>query len=143
MQCTNSHWIEKQQIRVPCGVCRACRIRRATDWTIRITNDLARDYDHRGMFITLTYNDNSVPLNYKPLNREGAFKLPYTLNKKHLQNFFKNLRMTLQRTYNDKTKIKYYACGEYGEKTFRPHYHAIVLGLNYLNPNHRNAVFNY
>ena len=27
-------------------------------------------------------------------------------------------------------KIKYFACGEYGDKTYRPHYHMIILGLD-------------
>ena len=27
-------------------------------------------------------------------------------------------------------KIRYFACGEYGDRTARPHYHAIVFGLS-------------
>ena len=33
------------------------------------------------------------------------------------------------RKHAKSTKIKYYACGEYGSKTERPHYHAIVFNL--------------
>lgn len=150
MQCTHSHWVDKQGIRVPCGVCRSCRIRRATEWTIRITHELANVYNHRGCFITLTYNDKSVPLNYAVPKKDWEEKLPHTLNDKHLTNFFKKLRINLKRN-NDETKIKYYACGEYGEppkilpnghtsQGFRPHYHAVILGLNYLNPRHRDLV---
>jgi len=29
------------------------------------------------------------------------------------------------------TKIKYFACGEYGENTGRPHYHTIIFGNDY------------
>ena len=46
-----------------------------------------------------------------------------SVNLKELQLFFKRLRK------NTNQKIKYFACGEYGEKFKRPHYHAIVLGL--------------
>lgn len=45
-----------------------------------------------------------------------------SLRKSDLQNFFKRLR------FNTKRKtIKYYACGEYGGKGSRPHYHAIIF----------------
>jgi len=37
-----------------------------------------------------------------------------------VQNYFKRLRKTSK-------ELKYYAVGEYGEKTNRPHYHAIVF----------------
>lgn len=47
-----------------------------------------------------------------------------TLHKPDLAKFWKRLR------FNTKRKtIKYYACGEYGGKTFRPHYHAIVFDI--------------
>ena len=40
-----------------------------------------------------------------------------------LQGFFKRLRARL-----GTTKIRFFACGEYGEKMGRPHYHAVVFG---------------
>jgi hypothetical protein len=69
-------------------------------------------------FITLTYDDNYLPN-------------PPSLQKEHLQNFFKRLRKSLHNH-----KIRYYACGEYGDKdTFqglgRPHYHAIIFGWKF------------
>lgn len=50
-----------------------------------------------------------------------------SLHKGHLQSFFKRLRRSHERasTYRG---IKYYACGEYGGKTNRPHYHVILFG---------------
>ena len=41
-----------------------------------------------------------------------------------MQKFWKRLRKNLN------VKIRYFNCGEYGEHTFRPHYHAIIFGLN-------------
>ncbi|MEO5368121.1 MAG: hypothetical protein H7831_17565, partial [Magnetococcus sp. WYHC-3] len=60
-------------------------------------------------FITLTYDDANLP--------QGG-----SLMKKDLQDFWKRLRKL-------RTPIKYYACGEYGERYGRPHYHAIVYGV--------------
>lgn len=55
-----------------------------------------------------------------------------TLTKKHLQNYFKRLRkyenQTSKTPFNE--KIKYIACGEYGTKRKRPHYHAIVFNAS-------------
>ena len=59
-------------------------------------------------FITLTYRDDELPEN-------GS------LDKSHLQKFWKRLR---KRFGNN---IRYYGCGEYGDNTFRPHYHACVF----------------
>lgn len=54
-----------------------------------------------------------------------------TLNKKHVQDFFKRLR---DKYYQHEKKwkiehppIKYYACGEYGGRFRRPHYHIILF----------------
>lgn len=60
-------------------------------------------------FITLTYSDEHMPENR-------------SLNKREFQLFTKRLRKTLDR------KIQFLACGEYGPKTFRPHYHALIFG---------------
>jgi hypothetical protein len=63
------------------------------------------------------------------------YNVPY-LRKKHgctgviywpdVQNFIKRLRQLLKRYYSDEIKLSYYACGEYGERTFRPHFHLLL-----------------
>lgn len=68
-------------------------------------------------FITLTYAPDKLPL--RGSDQRGI------LVKADMQNFFKRLR----KHYNGK-KIKYYACGEYGDEGDRPHYHAILFGLS-------------
>lgn len=62
-------------------------------------------------FITLTYNDEHLPVN-------GS------LDPNHLQTFFKRLR-------HHKGPYRYYACGEYGDITQRAHYHACLFGINF------------
>ena len=71
-------------------------------------------YHQSSIFLTLTYDDDNLPPNA-------------SLSKSDLQKFFKRLRKDL--SYVDR-KIKYFAAGEYGPKTNRPHYHAIVFGLS-------------
>ena len=95
--------------KVPCGRCRACRIQRTSEWTLRILHEM-ENHD-ANVFITLTYNETNLPENND-------------LQPEELVLFWKRLRKAL-----GGRKIKYYACGEYGEKYRRPHYHAIVFGL--------------
>lgn len=63
-------------------------------------------------FITLTYSDQELPEN-------GCLK------KSDFQKFIKRLRK------KTKAKIRYYMCGEYGDKTNRPHFHAILFGYQF------------
>lgn len=67
-------------------------------------------------FVTLTYNQNSIP--------QGN-----TLVLSDLQLFLKRLRKKIWST--SRQKIKFYACGEYGEKTSRPHYHLAIFGYDF------------
>lgn len=101
---------------VPCGHCINCRRRRINDWSVRM--DLEnRMHDGKGLFCTLTYNDDNLPENT-------------LLNKKDLQAFLKRLRSYLD--YYGLGKIKYFASGEYGEHgTIRPHYHIVIFGLQF------------
>jgi len=138
VQCVNPTWLEKQNMNVPCGRCRACRERRSTEWTIRLSLELA-EYENKGLFVTLTYDDFNLPKGGEGLG---------SLCKRDLQLFLKILR----RNIPEGKKIKYYACGEYGEKPrclydgtwtqgFRPHYHLCILGLDYLCDEDVNTIF--
>lgn len=102
-----SEWLE-----VPCGHCIACRIARTREWTIRLLHE--SEFWEDTSFLTLTYNDDYLPSDGSLVPRD-------------LTLFFKRLRKDLEK---DKRKIKYYACGEYGDTYGRPHYHAIVFGLS-------------
>lgn len=107
MQCTNPLNLPKAGT-APCGKCLACRISRAKEWSIRLMHE---SHDHeKSIFLTLTYHDDQLPNNLQ-------------ISKRELQLFIKRLRE------HHPEKIKYYACGEYGDTTNRPHYHLIVFGL--------------
>lgn len=110
----------KGEINIPCGQCMECRLQYARNWADRCM--LEASLHEHNLFLTLTYDEEHVPRNY---NDEGFEVL--SLVKGDLQKFFKRLRINLERS--DKGKIRYFACGEYGDHTMRPHYHAIVFGL--------------
>lgn len=85
------------------------------------------------------HNDNHfVTLTYSP-EQYDQLPNPHSLHKPHLQKFFKRLRF---HGYN----IRYYACGEYGDLTERPHYHAIIFNLKlpdkkYLKTHNENKLY--
>lgn len=120
MRCLKPYRKNKEEI-YPCGKCLPCRIQRREDWTLRMMHEL--QYWKDSCFLTLTYDDAHLP-------KDGG------LSKEDLQLFFKRLRRHLDYKYGRSFKIKYFACGEYGPKGHRPHYHAIIFGLGYNNPEH-------
>ncbi|ALS03715.1 VP4 [Gokushovirus WZ-2015a] len=93
---------------VPCGQCIGCRLERARVWALRCEHE--RRLHEVSCFLTLTYDEMHLPQNA-------------SLVKEDLQKFWKRLRFEIS-----PDKLRYFACGEYGEVTCRPHYHAIVFG---------------
>lgn len=100
---------------VPCGKCVPCKRRRQSAWSFRLLQEA--QHSMSAAFLTITYNDQHLT--------HGD--LWPTLVKRDLQLFIKRLRKKQSKITND--KIRYYACGEYGEQTFRPHYHMIIFNL--------------
>lgn len=95
---------------VPCGKCAICQQNRRTEWTSRLKHELQDSSS--ALFLTLTYKDENITF---------GEVLP-TLVKSDLQKFFKRMRKFIE-----PKKIRYYAIGEYGTTTFRPHYHIILF----------------
>lgn len=109
---------------VRCGKCIGCRMDRSADWANRLL--LEKEYypDDQCYFLTLTYDDNYVPVSYTPDPETGEALPVLTLRRRDIQLFVKRLRKRLE-----PDKIRVFYCGEYGPRTFRPHYHMIVFGL--------------
>lgn len=120
---------DMERLLLPCGRCIGCLIKRSRDWATRMMCELT--YHQRACFITLTYNDESM---YNPdlqlvrhyTDSNGEQQESYTLQKEHFQLFMKRLRKRFE-----PQKIRFFACGEYGGKTKRPHYHAILFGIDF------------
>jgi hypothetical protein len=94
----------------PCGQCLHCRINQARVWQHRIL--LESMVTGENLWVTLTYNNKSLP------------KPPY-VSKTDVQTFLKRLRKVTP----DKP-FRYFIVGEYGDKTYRPHYHCCFFGLS-------------
>lgn len=95
----------------PCGQCVGCRLDHAKEWAIRCSHEAQMHEEN--CFITLTYNDENLPKDR-------------SIQKKVIQNFLKKLRKSLS-----PKQIRYFACGEYGEQTKRPHYHICLFGHDF------------
>lgn len=93
-------------IQLRCKQCIGCRLDTAREWTLRILHEAQMHKENQ--FITLTYDDEH---------------LPPTLTHAHFSGFMKRYRRRLQ-----PKRISYYMCGEYGDQTKRPHFHAIIFG---------------
>lgn len=94
---------------IPCGKCIGCRLDRSRQWAIRCVAEA--QMNDKNCFVTLTYNDDHCPKDM-------------SLKPKDLTLFFKRLRKNIG-------SFRYFACGEYGDHTARPHYHACIFGLDF------------
>lgn len=111
----------------PCKNCAGCRLEHSLQWTIRSEHESSFYLDN--CFITLTYSPENLPL------RGGV----PVLEPDHLSDFWKRLRKhyvgttSIQDPFTDKwvNPIRYVACGEYGKKFGRPHYHASLFNFNF------------
>lgn len=99
-------------ISVPCNTCVGCIKAQAQAWAFRCHQESIQHLHNA--FTTLTYDET---------NR------PWTLDKQHLAGFLKRLRDRLARRMGPQS-LKFFASGEYGTHTHRPHYHAILFGYN-------------
>lgn len=99
---------------IPCGQCIGCRLEKSRQWAIRCS--LESQLYENSYFLTLTYDDQHLP-------KSGS------LVPEDLQKFLKKLRRYIGYHGSDE-KIRFFACGEYGDNFKRPHYHAIIYNLD-------------
>ena len=114
-------------VEIPCGQCIECRLQRSRRWADRCMLELG--YHESSYFITLTYDNEHIPKNLLIDYDTGEiYAENATLVKKDLQDFMKRLRRAYEYKGYD-NKLRFFACGEYGSQTLRPHFHIIVFGL--------------
>lgn len=98
-------------VTIPCGRCIGCRLERSRQWAIRLVHE--GSLHEEKCFLTLTYD----PAHYPP---DGS------LDVAEFQRFMKRLRKRVA-----PTKLRFFHCGEYGERLGRPHYHCILFGFSF------------
>ena len=108
MRCYNG--IEANGTRVPCGQCMNCRVNQGRIWTSRILMEQLT-CAQRSWFLTLTFNDDHVPV---------TPEYDQTLRKQEFLDWRKATARSI-------APFRYYAVGEYGDLSGRPHYHVAVF----------------
>lgn len=122
--------------KLPCGNCIGCRLQRANEWATRCTHEASLHSEN--CFLTLTLDDEHLATQ--------------SLCHRIYQLFMKRLRKALRMKRFAKTiaiseslyytadmglrpipQLKYYMAGEYGSKTRRPHFHACMFGIDFLD----------
>lgn len=84
---------------------------RSDMWSTRLYHE-GMFHEHSS-FLTLTYSDANLPDDY-------------SVSVRPLQLFMKRLRKR-----NPDRVFRYFACGEYGDETLRPHYHIVLFGHSF------------
>lgn len=108
MLCQNPY-LDRAGRPFPCGKCVPCLYKRKRVWSHRI---ILEGFSHaESTFVTLTYNDRNLPA-------DGC------LVPDHLQLWLKRIRRELA-----PQRVRFFACGEYGGETWRPHYHLAMFGM--------------
>lgn len=111
-------WDGRRVFELPCGQCIGCRLERSRQWAMRCMHE--SQMHALNCFVTLTFDEEHLPV-------DGS--LDYAV----FQRFMRDLRRDLGCW--DVTLAQYvprfYMCGEYGERTRRPHFHACLFGVDF------------
>lgn len=105
---------------VPCGTCIGCIKAHAQSWAFRCHLEATRHPNNA--FVTLTFDDEHLPFTLD-WRRDGA-------------PFLKSLRQKAA------GPIRFFASGEYGSRTHRPHYHLLLFGVEPVGPKYHAMVEN-
>lgn len=119
---------------LPCGGCLGCLSARATQWGLRA--------DHEASmwscttFLTLTYDDDKIPEEGHLAPRDLCLFLKRLRKRANPPKLRGGKRTNVIRSRGSITRdqagsIRYFACGEYGDRTGRPHYHALLFNCGF------------
>lgn len=137
---------------IPCRQCIGCKLTYSRHWAIRCMHE--KQMHRFNSYITLTYNDKHAPKDFS-LQHHDFQRFMRKVRKKIMNppaksackagadSYLKNLALLYE--YEDckgapdapekalarPAPIKFYMCGEYGPEQGRPHYHALLFGLDF------------
>jgi len=109
----NDAYIDRT-ITLRCGQCLGCRMDKAREWALRCSHEA--QLWPSNLFVTLTYDDDHIP------TQNGV----PTLRPTDFVKFMKRLRKS-----KPDQRIRFFQCGEYGDRTLRPHHHALLFNLSF------------
>jgi len=117
-------------IDIPCSRCDGCKLERSRQWAVRLVHESSMHMHN--IFLTLTYSDDKLP-------PDGSLQV------KDFQDFMKRLRLKREThgplfKTNPATNLRFFHCGEYGDKFARPHYHACIFNLDFNDKIHWKTV---
>lgn len=102
--------LKDRPVSVPCGRCTGCLLERARVWAVRCQHEA--QLHTRNCFVTLTYDDDRLP--------PGG-----SLRPRDMVLFLKRLRKYAG------PGLRFFQCGEYGDRTLRPHHHALLFNCGF------------
>jgi len=122
--------------KIPCGKCISCKLDYSREWATRIVHETKTA--QISCFLTLTISPDSMVkkgfTRYEKHLKREVYYPPYSVYKRTVQLFIKRLRKSIAIKHKKKKiyqKIKYFACGEYGDGRRRPHYHIVIMGYDF------------
>lgn len=108
------HWCHDLYdfLEVPCGHCHSCMQDKARRWAFRVQAEAQKYQSTEVWFFTFTYDERHLPGDGRP-------------DRKGFSAFVKRLRKLTG------PGLRFFACGELGEKTQRAHIHAVFFGHDF------------
>lgn len=149
-----------RDIKLPCGRCIGCKLQRAQQWATRCLHESQQHKQNCFLTLTyrdnpnhsvcpepdsptLRVDDREIPRDLPTIAQEGLkLRSP---NLAHVDNSREKLRSEtngkelsrkdhqkfIKRLRHKCGPLRYYMCGEYGERLSRPHYHYLIFGYNF------------
>lgn len=111
----------QEQILLPCGRCVGCRMDHSKEWANRCVLESLSHPLETNWFLTLTIDDDHLPSYFVDSGLASV-------RADDITTFMKALRGHWSYKYHA-DGIRFFGVTEYGDKSFRPHYHILVFGL--------------
>lgn len=114
--------VDGSETMVPCGQCTGCMLSRSSQWAVRCVVE-SMEFE-RNCFLTLTYDKEHLE-QWCAVRDEQDRIVDISLNKKQIQLFLKKIRNRYPQ------KIRFFQCGEYGDRYGRPHHHMLLFNHDF------------
>lgn len=127
LKCEKPYVNKKSGVAYGCGQCPYCKRLKMIEWTARASHE-DQTQKNKNIFFCLTYAPKKA--HYTAKKKMVGGDVGASLRRSDYSSFVKRLRTYIDRKIEKGRKIRLIACGEYGTKKWRPHYHLIVWGID-------------